>query len=270
MQEASPFDILAKSYDQDFTHTAIGKLQRERVWSILTPLLGRLGNSLNILEINCGTGEDALRLASLGHQVWATDASVVMIKKAKQKAGVMYNGKLSVNFMQCSFKDIATHFNHLSFDIVLSNFGGLNCISSKELEELNNSFATITHAESRLVFVVMSRYCVWETLFFALKGNLKKAFRRQKKSVVFSKGESDMNIYYYRPKDFRNIFSSSFKQENVLPVGFAIPPSYLESFFSKRSGWLKWLQAWDNGWANKPFLSGLSDHFCITLKKISQ
>ena len=267
MQEASPFDILATSYDQDFTRTAIGRLQRERVWCVLTQLLGRMNKTLNILEINCGTGEDALMLASLGHHVWASDASAVMVEKAKQKAGIEYNNKLAVKFAQCSFKEISTNFNHHSFDIVFSNFGGLNCISSKELEELSSSLAAITHAESRLVFVVMSRCCIWETLFFAFKGRLKQAFRRQRKSVVFSKGESNMNIYYYQPENFRNIFSSSFNQENVLPVGFAIPPSYLESFFAKRGGWLQRLQAWDNGWANKSFLSRLSDHFCITLKK---
>ena len=36
---ASPFDILASSYDADFTVSTIGQLQRERVWHYLQALL---------------------------------------------------------------------------------------------------------------------------------------------------------------------------------------------------------------------------------------
>ena len=79
MLEASPFDTLAETYDADFSSSAIGLMQRKRVWKWLVPLLNESGRSLNILEINCGTGEDAIRLASMGHRVIATDASAAMI-----------------------------------------------------------------------------------------------------------------------------------------------------------------------------------------------
>jgi ubiquinone/menaquinone biosynthesis C-methylase UbiE len=85
MLTQSPFDILAETYDADFTQSQIGKLQRERVWKFLQAILQTLGRPLKILEINCGTGEDALRLAAMGHNIVATDASEIMIEKAQQK-----------------------------------------------------------------------------------------------------------------------------------------------------------------------------------------
>ena len=88
MPVASPFDILAETYDTDFTESAIGKLQRERVWQGLYQLLATYNRPLKILEINCGTGFDALALASLGHMVIATDAAEVMIEKAKERLSI--------------------------------------------------------------------------------------------------------------------------------------------------------------------------------------
>ena len=62
----SPFDREAASYDVDFTYTAVGKLQRKRVYHFLAKSLSE--KPLQVLEINCGTGEDATWLASRGNR----------------------------------------------------------------------------------------------------------------------------------------------------------------------------------------------------------
>jgi SAM-dependent methyltransferase len=40
----------------------------------------------SILDLGCGTGENALYLASLGHEIWGIDSSPNAIAKAKRKA----------------------------------------------------------------------------------------------------------------------------------------------------------------------------------------
>jgi ubiquinone/menaquinone biosynthesis C-methylase UbiE len=85
MSPNSNFDSAANQYDSDFTHTEIGKMQRRGVYHFLnkktlTP------NSISILEINCGTGEDAIWFSKKGHTISATDASSGMIDVAKQKS----------------------------------------------------------------------------------------------------------------------------------------------------------------------------------------
>ena len=73
------FDSSATTYDSDFTFSEIGKLQRNRVHVFLAKnILNQ--NKLSVLEINCGTGEDALWLAERGCDVIATDASSKMIE----------------------------------------------------------------------------------------------------------------------------------------------------------------------------------------------
>ncbi len=51
-----------------------------------------------VLDVGCGTGENALYLAILGFEVWGVDAAPTAIKKAKEKAkerGITVNFRVS-------------------------------------------------------------------------------------------------------------------------------------------------------------------------------
>ncbi len=96
MQQA--FDTIAEEYDTSFTNSIIGNAQREIVWSYLEKTLPKNKN-LNILELNCGTGEDALWFAKKGHKVLATDISEKMLE--------ITNDKLNQSNLRSSVQDNA-------------------------------------------------------------------------------------------------------------------------------------------------------------------
>ena len=77
----SVFDSSAATYDSEFTNTPIGKLQRKRVYTYLLPLLKP---HTKLLEINCGTGQDAINLAGRVTKIYATDISQSMIDTAEK------------------------------------------------------------------------------------------------------------------------------------------------------------------------------------------
>jgi len=56
---------IGSDYDQIFTESLIGRAQRNAVWKILNRTFSEKDN---ILELNCGTGEDAIHLASRGYR----------------------------------------------------------------------------------------------------------------------------------------------------------------------------------------------------------
>src|SRR5690348_10540712 len=89
MNVESPFDALAADYDRAFTTSTIGRHMRAAVWRRLDAVF-RPGD--RVLELSCGTGEDALYLARKGVRVVATDSSPRMLEKARAKvaqAGLM-------------------------------------------------------------------------------------------------------------------------------------------------------------------------------------
>ena len=103
MIDPAVFDTFAPTYDNDFTQTRLGQMLRGRVWRTLERYFNP-GD--HILELACGTGEDALWLAGQGVAVTATDGSAVMIQTAQAKAKQAGLDKL-VTTRQLSLQDIA-------------------------------------------------------------------------------------------------------------------------------------------------------------------
>jgi SAM-dependent methyltransferase len=258
------FDLVASAYDEEFTHTAIGRLQRARVHHYLKKSLP--GHSLHILEINCGSGEDAVWLAKKGHQVTATDASPKMIAQVREKVAASRLDSRIVSRI-CDFDDLSSVFAGEQFDLIFSDFGGLNCVSADELEKLSEDFSHLLRPNGKFIAVVMGRGCLWERFYFLLKGNRSEAFRRNsKEELLATVGNSTVPTWYYSPDEFMNLFSARFLFVRKKPVGLAIPPSYLNPFFEKRQWLLSILQLKEKLLSFSVF-SNLSDHFYIEMKK---
>lgn len=261
----SPFDILAKTYDADFTYTNIGQFQRKQVWEDLHAILRSGASKMQILEINCGTGEDAIALTRLGHTVIATDASETMIETARLKASSQ--GLENIQFQLCPFNDLEHHFPRNHYDLIISNFGGLNCIDSSELTALTKNLAGLLKKEGRLFFVIMSSCCLWEIFYYSLKGRLGLAFRRRKTSVLFHAGQQTMPIFYYSPMKLKRLLKPHYTFKGVRPVGLFVPPSYLEKTFEHKADFLERLARLDKRCREYSILSNLADHFCIIFQK---
>ncbi|MES1242227.1 MAG: class I SAM-dependent methyltransferase, partial [Acidobacteriota bacterium] len=79
---SAAFDRLAAEYDAGFTRTDLGTRFRRAVWSRLDALFP---SGSRVLELACGTGEDAVHLGERGVRVLATDASAEMVRVAGAK-----------------------------------------------------------------------------------------------------------------------------------------------------------------------------------------
>ena len=250
------FDQAAANYDEAFTQTDIGKLQRALVYVELSK---HLTSVQNILEINCGTGEDAIWFAQQNFNVTATDISPKMIDVAKSKA--------NLNFAVADINSITTTFAGSTFDLLFSNFGGLNCLSESELEHFFSHIDTILSEKGKLALVIMPKNTLWEQLYFLAKAQFSKISRRKKASVIANVDGENVTTYYYNPKDIVNLSEANFETIAVKPIGFFVPPSYLNGFFKNKKGILKFLNRLEQGIKNCSSLSKYADHFIIVLQK---
>jgi len=258
------FDHIAVEYDQDFTHSPIGIAQRNSVYEVLNQCVSNF-ETLSVLEINCGTGEDALYFANKNATVCATDISTEMIKQAKIKQG----GKANLTFETLDINKLDQFKPKETYDMIFSNFGGLNCLDSQELTLfLKNSYSKLNN-EGFLFLVIMPRACVWESLYFVSMLKFKKAFRRKNKKGVLANVDGEwVKTYYYNPKDIVKI-AKGFQLKKAAPIGLFVPPSYLNPFFKNREKWLSKLIIKDKKALKKGRYSSYSDHYVICLQKKS-
>lgn len=262
MQQAN-FNTIAANYDSDFSSSKIGILQRNRVWHHLKSDLNQT-KIQSILEINCGTGVDAFLLEQQGYSVIATDISSEMIHYAKQK--LKNTSITNPEFLACGFNDLKNVFAEKKFDLIFSNFAGLNCINEKEFKQLNHDFNGLLNPNALLIIVLLGKKSWIERLYFLLKGNSKKAFRRENPDLANLGNNSFQMTYCYTVNEVKDIFKD-FICINNKPIGILIPPSYLEPLI-KKLPFLKFvLQFAESLIGGFSFLSDYADHTYLVFRK---
>ncbi len=261
---ASPLQPDPSAYDREFTFSRIGMVQRRMVWGYLDHMLQMPG--MQVLELNCGTGTDAVHLARNGHRVLATDISEEMLRVAREKAR-QFGVEDRITHLRLGFDDLP-NLTTPPVDLVLSNFGGFNCIDADHLATLADPIANALKPGGRLIAVLMPDRCIAETVYHFLHGEWSEAFRRGRHDPVWA-GLSGTGAvtWYHSPKRVHEAFARRFKVVNIRPIGLFVPPTHLEHRLGHRSRTLEHLGRWDQRFANIRWTARYADHFLIDLER---
>jgi ubiquinone/menaquinone biosynthesis C-methylase UbiE len=262
VKAAEAFSKQSKLFDAIYGADDIILYKRRRVRE---HVLRYLQPNNSILELNCGTGEDAIFFAQHGHNVHATDISNGMLKKLIIKTQ-KNNYIEKISFEQCSFTDLDSLKNKGPFDHIFSNFGGLNCTG--ELDKTLQSFSPLLKPGGYVTLVIISKFCLWETLLL-FKGKFKTAFRR-----FFSNRGKKANVegtqfkcWYYSSSYIKKQLKNDFEVLSIEGLCTLVPPSYIENFSKKYPQLFYFLKNKENKWAAKWPWKHIGDYYIISLKK---
>ncbi len=255
------FNEAAASYDATFTLSNIGKLQRERVYFFLNQT-NLFKNRRKVFELNCGTGFDAETFYKKGLQVIATDGSSKMIEICKKSRS------REIDFYRLGFQEIGSDNKIEQTDFLFSNFGGLNCLSTSELDNFIENISRKQKSNDQITWVIMPKNCFWESVYLFFKGKWSQIGRRNTNEAVMVEVEGEqVPTYYYSPKEIRKKLQKDYEIKFAKPIAFFLPPSYLEPFFKKRKWLLHILNNFEKLFANHSFLANWSDHFIIVAER---
>jgi ubiquinone/menaquinone biosynthesis C-methylase UbiE len=214
-----------------------------------------------ILEINAGSGIDAVYFAQNGNPVLATDIASESEKYICSKIKAL--GLTNLRFQNCSFTALQ-NIKPEKFDHIFSNFGGLNCID--DLSSVFNQFDTLLNPNGFVTLVIMPPYYPWEMITL-LKGN-KNAFRRfNKNGVLANINGHSIKTFYHSPKRVKIALGNNFKHIKTRNIGTFYPSNHFASLQKHKYSIAKLLK-FDN-WINGSFfmIKGVGDYFIITFQK---
>jgi SAM-dependent methyltransferase len=250
------FDSLAADYDQQFTSSPLGVLLRAAVHRRLD---ARFAAGDRLLEMACGTGEDAVHLGRRGVQVVATDASELMTERARGKVAAAGLAE-RIETRRLAIEDLASLSG--PFDGAFSDFGGLNCVA--DLAGLGRALGDLVRPGGAVLLCVMGPFVPWEWAGFLLRGEFGKAFRRLRRGGVEWRG---VTVRYPAPAALRRAFAPAFRPLRLSAVGALLPPTEWEPWAQNHPRLLAALARWERRLEAVPPLPWLSDHYLLELER---
>jgi SAM-dependent methyltransferase len=256
------FDSVAADYDGPRGNNPLIQDMRAEMWRWLDITFASAGR---LIDLGCGTGLDAVRMAKLGHRVTATDWSPLMVQRTSERAeheGVPDR----VRALSVGAHELDRLYEAGQYDGAYSNLGPLNCVPS--LGNVARECARLLQPHGRLVFTVIGRLCPWEIAHYLRLRRWSRAMLRFARQVVpVSMNSHTIWTRYYGPREFYRAFEPHFTLEHFRGVCVFAPPPYLTEFQERHPQWHERLWRMDRRLAGWPLLRGMGDHFLIVMRR---
>jgi ubiquinone/menaquinone biosynthesis C-methylase UbiE len=256
------FDSVAADYDGPRGNNPLIQDMRAQMWDWLD---ATFAPGSRLIDLGCGTGLDAVRMAQMGHHVTATDWSPQMVERTRERARVAAVHD-RVDSLHVGAHDLQALRGADRFDGAYSNLGPLNCLP--DMTTVAEECARLVKPGGSLVFTVIGRICPWEIAHYG------RRFRWSRVTVRFTRSATPVTMNqrtiwtrYYLPRTFYRAFAHRFTLEQHRGLCLFAPPPYLDGIRSRRPRLYEWLWRMDALMAGWPLLRAMGDHFLIVMRK---
>ena len=258
-QVAEAFSRTAEKYDRFAEgHPNLSRM-RAKVYAHLLP---HLVPGMRILELNAGTGSDAVFLAQQGFKVHATDIAPGMLSRLAEKVERL-ELRDRVSYQECSFMEL-DRIQEGPFDAVFSNLGGLNCAT--DLRQVAQGISTVLRPGGLVTWVVMPPICPWE-LALAFTGDFRYAFRRLSPRGTRAHLEGlHFIVHYFTPSQVRAALGPQFTPLVIEGLSIFAPPAESKNLALRHPRLYRSLCWLDDRLSRLPPFRGWGDFFIITFR----
>lgn len=256
---AEAFSRTAEKYDSFADdHPHLDRM-RDRVYAHLTHFLSP---GSRILELNAGTGTDAVHLAQQGYYVHATDIAPGMLQRIRDKVEQCQLGD-KITVQQCSFMDLNC-ISEAQFDAVFSDLGGLNCIS--DLSPVIHDLPIVLRPGGLVTWVLMPPICLWE-LGMLFTGKVGFALRRLSHNGTCAHLEGlSFKVYYFTPQQVIRWFGEDYDFLALEGLSVITPTAESKNLAKRFPRLYHTLSWWDDRLSTRSPWWGWGDFFILSLR----
>ncbi|MPZ48596.1 MAG: methyltransferase domain-containing protein [Dehalococcoidia bacterium] len=250
------FSAKADEYDALAVTHPVVRWMRGRIRALVENELSPPGS---ILEINAGSGLDALYFAAKGYRVHATDIAPGMLAALAAKVASPEAGD-RLSYEALSFAELGS-VSGGPYDLVFSDLGGLNC--TEDLERVASGLRSVLRPGGAIVWVIMPPVCPWE-LAQLLRGHRDTALRRLRRGGVIANVEgARVPVWYHSPGRVRRALGRDFRITRLRSFCLFCPPSFFHGFSQRHPGLTRTLMRLDDLIGGLPPFNRCGDFYAL-------
>ena len=256
------FDSVAADYDGPRGNNALIQDMRSEMWRWLD---ATFAPGSRLIDVGCGTGLDAIRMAQLGHHVTAIDWSPQMARRTSDRAaGERLTDR--VRTIAMGAHELHRLDGEGIYDGAYSNLGPLNCVPS--LAEVSRECARLLKPGGALVFTVIGRICPWEIAHYLRRQQWARVKVRYVRNFVpVGMNKHTVWTHYYGPREFYRAFERHFTLAHYRGLCVFAPPPYLTGLREDYPRIYDRLWRLDRRLSGWPLLRSMGDHFLMVMRK---
>jgi ubiquinone/menaquinone biosynthesis C-methylase UbiE len=225
---ALAFDSAAEEYDFTISNNYINTWIRKKT---IKELLKYVSPEHRLLEIGCGTGQEAVEISRYVKTIIATDVSKKMIEllSLKVRAKKLESKIIPVRLAASEIDKISEMFPDIKINGCYSFNGPLNC--EPKIRTFVKHLWKILEPPGYFVCSIRNTICATEEISHIFSLQLDKLSPRKHQPIMVSVGGMDIPAFYYTPSIFVNIFKPYFKVEKIIGLPTFLPPAYLNDYY---------------------------------------
>jgi SAM-dependent methyltransferase len=269
LQTSRAFDQVAEDYDVTYGSGGNAAMIWMRAEN-LAFLKRTFPPESHLVELGCGTGEEAVALAREGRCVIATDISPRMAAVTRRKAIEAGLGS-RVQPLALPASNVGALKLQQDLDGAYASFGALNC--EPDLRAVGRGLARLVKPGGLFVTSVMGRACLFEMLWYILRARPRRAFRRISGAwgmapVAGEKGrEVTVPTRYLSARQMAYAMGPAWKVEAVWALPLLMPPPYAASLLDRYPRIFDKLEAWDRRLRRRGPWRHFGDHLVLVFRR---
>lgn len=259
---AEAYDHLALRYDEVPRQNRINAFLR----TISLETLSRtFAPGDKLVELGCGTGDEALALAQGGVTIVATDPSREMIRIAIAKcrsAGLEHRAR----FVVSRASEVSAALEQASpFD---GGFASFSLAYEPDLRPVAYAMHSLLRPGSPFLASVPSTVCLTELVVALAAGHPRLAGRRLRPTFDHRVGAHTVPIRGYTPSSLRRAVWPHFRLERVEGLAVVVPPAYFNAIYARLYGAADGLERLDRRIRSAFPFRFLGDHLLARLRRV--
>jgi len=219
-----------------------------------------------LLDIGCGTGQEALMFAQAGYSVLGIDVSPGMVRQAQTKAAV-YGIRRGISFRTLAAGQLDQLDERGPFQGAYASQGTLN--TEPDLAGTARHLHALLEPGAPFFATVMSRRCAFEMVWNWLHLQPRRSLARPAGWHETRAGSGGVTALarFYSPREFAKIFEPYFAVESVQAFPLWLPPVHMHDILNQQPVRLERWEAWDRRMRAWPGLRAWGDHFLMILRR---